>query len=63
MQASRLEDATAKEAAWRHLKPYLHCGQNKMKLKAMGPRAANLQLDMGMVVHPNFVYFVKVVTA
>lgn len=53
-QTSQLEDAMAKEAAWRRLKPYLHCGQNKMKLKAMGPRAADIQLDMGIVTQPNF---------
>ncbi|XP_035526007.1 adhesive plaque matrix protein-like [Morone saxatilis] len=46
-QMSQLEDAMANEAAWRRLNPSLYCGQNKMKLRAMGPRAADLQLDMG----------------
>ncbi|XP_039998600.1 leucine-rich repeat extensin-like protein 2 isoform X2 [Xiphias gladius] len=46
-QTSQLKDAMANEAAWRRLNPTLHCGQTKMKLKAMGPGAANLQLDTG----------------
>lgn len=43
-----LQLETAHEAAWKRLKPILSCDQNKMKLKAMGPGAAYLQLDMGI---------------
>ncbi|CAK6969462.1 Hypothetical predicted protein [Scomber scombrus] len=46
-QASQLANDMAHEAAWKHLNPALHCGQSKMKFKAMGPGAAALQLDMG----------------
>lgn len=45
-QTSQLE--TAQEAAWRRLNPKLYCGQTNMKLKVMGPGAADLQLDMGI---------------
>lgn len=48
-QTSQLEDNMADEAAWRRLNPSLHCGQSKMKIKAMGPGAADLKLDMGNV--------------
>lgn len=40
------------EAAWKRLNPSLHCGQNQMKLKAIGPAAAYLQLDMGRFTVP-----------
>lgn len=43
-----LQLENAHEAAWRRLNPILSCDQNKMKLKAMGPGAAYLQLDMGI---------------
>ncbi|XP_074507334.1 uncharacterized protein LOC141777189 [Sebastes fasciatus] len=46
-QPSQLGDNMADEAAWRRLNCSLHCGQSKMKLRAMGPGAADLQLDMG----------------
>lgn len=51
-QLSQLGDTVNKEAAWRRLNPHLHCGQNEMKLKVMGPRAADRQLDMGIATHP-----------
>nr|XP_046265339.1 adhesive plaque matrix protein-like [Scatophagus argus] len=41
------EEATGYEAAWMRLKASLQCGPNKMEFKAMGPGAADLQLDMG----------------
>lgn len=50
---SQLKDITANEAAWRRLNATLHCGETKMKLKAMGPGAADLQLDMGIVTQPS----------
>ncbi|KAG7229307.1 hypothetical protein INR49_012965 [Caranx melampygus] len=46
-QMSQLKDIMANEAAWRRLNATLHCGQTQMKLKAMGPGAADLQLNMG----------------
>ncbi|XP_018532225.1 uncharacterized protein LOC108883498 isoform X2 [Lates calcarifer] len=46
-QTSQLKEVLPNEAVWRHLNPTLHCGQTQMKLKAMGPGAADLQLDMG----------------
>lgn len=46
---SQLKDITANETAWRRLNATLYCGQTKMKLKAMGPGAADLYLDMGTV--------------
>ncbi|XP_042353750.1 adhesive plaque matrix protein-like [Plectropomus leopardus] len=46
-RTSQLEDNMANDTAWRRLNPSLHCGQSKMKLKAMGPGAADLKLDMG----------------
>lgn len=52
-QKSQLEHTIAKEAAWRHLKPHLHCGQMAMKLKAMGPRAMDVKLDMGIKMQLN----------
>jgi len=48
-QTSQLKDGMANEAAWRRLNLTLHCGRTKMKLKAMGPGAADLQLDKGIV--------------
>lgn len=50
---SQLKDITANEEAWRRLNATLHCGETKMKLKAMGPGAADLQLDMGIVTQPS----------
>lgn len=44
---SKLKNDTANEAAWRQLNSSLHCSDNKMKLKAMGPGAADLQLHIG----------------
>lgn len=52
-QMSQLEDGEAKEAEWRRLKPYLHCGKSKMKLKATGLRAADITLDVGIVSQPD----------
>lgn len=52
-QMSQLEGAMAKEAAWKRLSLSLHCGENTMKLKALGPGAADLQLDMGTVTQPS----------
>ncbi|XP_042074864.1 uncharacterized protein LOC102304805 isoform X2 [Haplochromis burtoni] len=43
---SKLKNDTANEAAWRQLNSSLHCSDNKMKLKAMGPGAADLQLHI-----------------
>lgn len=43
-----LQLENAYETAWRRLNPMLYCGQKEMKLKAMGPGAAYLQLDMGI---------------
>lgn len=54
-------DTVNKEAAWRRLNPQLHCGQNKMKLKVTGPRAADLQLDTGIVTHPTLEQNLKAV--
>lgn len=45
--SSKLKNDTANEVAWRQLNSSLLCGDNKMKLKAMGPGAADLQLHMG----------------
>lgn len=60
-QPSQLGDTVNKEAAWKRLNPHLHCGQNKMKLKVMGPRAADLQLDTGIVTHPKLKQNLKAV--
>ncbi|XP_034469744.1 uncharacterized protein LOC117778350 [Hippoglossus hippoglossus] len=46
-ETSQLNEVMANEGAWRRLNPTLHCGQTKMKFKAMGPGAADLQLDIG----------------
>lgn len=43
------EDSTNKEAAWKHLKPFLLCGQSEMEFRATGHKAADLQLDIGIV--------------
>ncbi|XP_028988417.1 uncharacterized protein LOC114844906 [Betta splendens] len=43
------QQLSPQEAAWRRLNPSLSCGATRMKLRAMGPGAANLQLDMGQV--------------
>lgn len=48
-QASQLKEVMANEAAWKRLNPTLHCGQTKMKFKAMGPGAVDLQLNIGIV--------------
>lgn len=53
-QSSQPENAP--EAAWKRLKPTLSCDQNKMKLKAMGPGAAYLQLDMGIATVKSILY-------
>lgn len=50
-QTPENEDSTNKEAAWKQLKPSLHCDQNEMVFRATGYRAAELQLDMGDVLH------------
>lgn len=44
------EDSTNKEAAWKHLKPSLHCGQSQMAFRATGHSAADIQLDIGIVL-------------
>lgn len=44
------EDSTNKEAAWKHLKPFLRCGQSEMEFRATGHKAADLQLDIGIVL-------------
>lgn len=41
--------AMNEETAWGHLRPYLHCHQNKMELKVLGFRAGDLQLDRGIL--------------
>ncbi|XP_058496460.1 uncharacterized protein LOC131466890 [Solea solea] len=46
-QESQLDEVMANKAAWELLNPTLRCGQTKMKFKAMGPGAADLQLDIG----------------
>ncbi|KAG7526458.1 hypothetical protein JOB18_040404 [Solea senegalensis] len=46
-QESQLNEVMANKAAWELLNPTLCCGQTKMKFKAMGPGAADLQLDIG----------------
>eukprot|EP00066_Takifugu_rubripes_P029709 XP_011618975.1 PREDICTED: uncharacterized protein LOC105419234 [Takifugu rubripes] len=46
-QTSENEASPKKEAAWKQLKPSLHCGQNEMVFRATGYRAAEIQLDMG----------------
>ena len=48
-ETSQLNEVMANEGAWRRLNPALHCGQTKMKFKAMGPGSADLQLDIGIV--------------
>ncbi|XP_059200827.1 adhesive plaque matrix protein-like [Centropristis striata] len=45
-QTSQQGDNMA-EAAWRRMSVSLHCGQSKMKIKAMGPGSVNLELAMG----------------
>lgn len=44
------EESMTKESAWKHLKPSLHCGQNKMEFRATGDRAADIQIDIGIVL-------------
>lgn len=34
----------------KHLKPSLHCGRSQMEFRATGHRAAEIQLDTGMVL-------------
>ena len=51
-QTSQLKNDMISEGAWRHLNPTLLCGQNKMKLKTVGHEAADLQLDIGIVIKP-----------
>ncbi|XP_062259491.1 uncharacterized protein LOC133967844 [Platichthys flesus] len=46
-ETSQLNEVMPNEGAWRRLNPALHCGQTKMKFTAMGPGAADLQLDIG----------------
>lgn len=46
----------ANEVAWRSLKPSLQCGQNVMKLKATGPGATDLQLDMGRIIQQKYTF-------
>ncbi|XP_034468954.1 uncharacterized protein LOC117777946 [Hippoglossus hippoglossus] len=43
----QLNEVMANEGAWKRLNPALRCGQTKMKFKAMGPGAADLQLNIG----------------
>lgn len=44
----QLENISSSEEAWRRLNPTLHCGPDKMKLRAMGAGASQLKLDMGI---------------
>lgn len=53
-QSSQLQHILANEAAWRHLNASLHCGENKLMIKAIGE--ADLQLDMGIVKQLNKMY-------
>lgn len=50
-QTSENEASPKKEIAWKQLKPSLHCGQNEMVFRATEYRAAEIQLDMGNVLH------------
>lgn len=44
------EDSANKEAAWKHIRPFLRCGQSEMEFRATGHKAADLHLDIGIVL-------------
>lgn len=56
-QMFQLENISASEEAWRRLNPTLHCGPDKMKLRAMGAGASHLKLDMGIQTQPSVYNF------
>lgn len=46
------QDASSKEAAWKHMAPSLLCGGEQLRFRAMGPGASRFSVEQGRL-RPN----------